>query len=99
VAAQGAGGVHHVAFRVPDADYQAWADRLRRLRRQARRRPFSGQSIRQPRLPGGDPLPRHRELARLRPRAGRERLCRALHPSAEGEPDTPAPAARCSRPG
>ena len=32
VAAQGAGGVHHVAFRVPDADYEAWADRLRRMR-------------------------------------------------------------------
>lgn len=28
----GAGGVHHVAFRVPDADYEAWAERLRRLR-------------------------------------------------------------------
>jgi glyoxalase family protein len=25
---QGAGGVHHVAFRCPDADYDAWADRL-----------------------------------------------------------------------
>jgi glyoxalase family protein len=25
---QGAGGVHHVAFRTPDADYDAWADRL-----------------------------------------------------------------------
>ena len=24
----GAGGVHHVAFRSPDADYEAWADRL-----------------------------------------------------------------------
>ncbi len=24
----GAGGVHHVAFRTPDADYDAWADRL-----------------------------------------------------------------------
>jgi glyoxalase family protein len=24
----GAGGVHHVAFRCPDADYDAWADRL-----------------------------------------------------------------------
>ncbi len=24
----GAGGVHHVAFRVPDADYHAWAERL-----------------------------------------------------------------------
>jgi glyoxalase family protein len=24
----GAGGVHHVAFRTPDADYEAWADRL-----------------------------------------------------------------------
>jgi glyoxalase family protein len=28
VARQGAGGVHHVAFRIPDADYDAWADRL-----------------------------------------------------------------------
>jgi glyoxalase family protein len=25
---QGAGGVHHVAFRTPDVDYEAWADRL-----------------------------------------------------------------------
>src|SRR5207248_6281214 len=24
----GAGGVHHVAFRTPDGDYDAWADRL-----------------------------------------------------------------------
>ncbi len=24
----GAGGVHHVAFRTPDADYEAWAERL-----------------------------------------------------------------------
>ena len=28
VAQQGAGGVHHVAFRTPDADYDAWAERL-----------------------------------------------------------------------
>jgi glyoxalase family protein len=28
----GAGGVHHVAFRTPDADYEAWAERLRQLR-------------------------------------------------------------------
>lgn len=28
----GAGGVHHVAFRVPDEEYGSWADRLRRLR-------------------------------------------------------------------
>jgi glyoxalase family protein len=28
VARQGAGGVHHVAFRTPDANYQAWAKRL-----------------------------------------------------------------------
>ena len=28
VAQQGAGGVHHVAFRSADADYDAWADRL-----------------------------------------------------------------------
>jgi glyoxalase family protein len=27
-ARQGAGGVHHVAFRTPDADYDAWSDRL-----------------------------------------------------------------------
>ncbi|MEO8482492.1 MAG: ring-cleaving dioxygenase [Acidobacteriota bacterium] len=27
-ARQGAGAVHHVAFRTPDADYDAWADRL-----------------------------------------------------------------------
>ncbi len=26
--AQGAGGVHHVAFRADDADYEAWAERL-----------------------------------------------------------------------
>ena len=30
-ARQGAGAVHHVAFRVPDADYEAWAERLRTL--------------------------------------------------------------------
>jgi glyoxalase family protein len=28
VAQPGAGGVHHVAFRSPDADYEAWSDRL-----------------------------------------------------------------------
>ena len=28
----GAGSVHHVAFRVPDADYDGWAERLQRLR-------------------------------------------------------------------
>ncbi len=32
VAHQGAGGVHHVAFRSPDADYDAWADRLNEFR-------------------------------------------------------------------
>ena len=31
VARQGAGGVHHVAFRTPDADYDAWAERLNEL--------------------------------------------------------------------
>ena len=31
VARQGAGGVHHVAFRTPDADYDAWAERLKEL--------------------------------------------------------------------
>ena len=30
-AQQGAGGVHHVAFRTPDADYDAWATRLNEL--------------------------------------------------------------------
>ncbi|MFA5910518.1 MAG: ring-cleaving dioxygenase [Vicinamibacterales bacterium] len=30
-ARQGAGGVHHVAFRTPDADYDAWAERLTEL--------------------------------------------------------------------
>lgn len=28
----GAGGVHHVAFRTPDADYDAWAERLNSMR-------------------------------------------------------------------
>jgi len=28
VAQLGAGGVHHVAFRTPDADYEAWSERL-----------------------------------------------------------------------
>jgi glyoxalase family protein len=32
VAHHGAGGVHHVAFRSRDADYDAWADRLNALR-------------------------------------------------------------------
>jgi glyoxalase family protein len=32
VAQQGAGAVHHVAFRIPDADYEAWADRLNQVR-------------------------------------------------------------------
>ena len=30
-ARSGAGGVHHVAFRTPDADYEAWAERLNAL--------------------------------------------------------------------
>jgi hypothetical protein len=30
--ATGAGGVHHVAFRIPDADYKAWAERLNHVR-------------------------------------------------------------------
>ncbi|MEP6692911.1 MAG: ring-cleaving dioxygenase [Gemmatimonadaceae bacterium] len=32
VTSPGAGGVHHVAFRTPDADYDAWAERLNALR-------------------------------------------------------------------
>ena len=31
-ARQGAGGVHHVAFRTPDAEYDGWAERLRALK-------------------------------------------------------------------
>ncbi len=31
-AAPGAGGVHHVAFRTPDANYEAWAERLTSMR-------------------------------------------------------------------
>ncbi len=31
LARQGAGGVHHVAFRIPDSEYGDWVDRLRRL--------------------------------------------------------------------
>lgn len=32
VAAQGAGAVHHVAFNIPYAEYDEWADRLRRMK-------------------------------------------------------------------
>ena len=32
VAQPGAGSVHHVAFRIPDADYEAWAERLKAIR-------------------------------------------------------------------
>jgi glyoxalase family protein len=32
VAGQGAGGVHHVAFRTPDAEYGDWAERLKSMR-------------------------------------------------------------------
>jgi len=31
IAEQGAGAVHHVAFRTPDAEYDAWADRLKEM--------------------------------------------------------------------
>ena len=31
-ARQGRGGVHHVAFRTPDAEYDDWAERLKKLR-------------------------------------------------------------------
>jgi len=31
-ASQGAGAVHHVAFRTPDAEYDAWAERLNSMR-------------------------------------------------------------------
>jgi glyoxalase family protein len=32
IARPGAGGVHHVAFRIPDRDYRAWTDRLADMR-------------------------------------------------------------------
>ncbi len=32
MARQGAGAVHHVAFRTPDGEYDAWAERLNALR-------------------------------------------------------------------
>jgi glyoxalase family protein len=32
IAQPGAGGVHHVAFRIPDTDYKAWAERLNHVR-------------------------------------------------------------------
>jgi glyoxalase family protein len=32
VAQPGAGGVHHVAFRIPDVDYEVWAERLSQAR-------------------------------------------------------------------
>jgi glyoxalase family protein len=32
VVRSGAGGVHHVAFRAPDSDYEVWAERLNSLR-------------------------------------------------------------------
>ena len=38
VARPGAGGVHHVAFRTPDADYDAWAERLNALGHAQQRR-------------------------------------------------------------
>jgi glyoxalase family protein len=31
-ARQGRGGVHHVAFRTPDTEYDAWAERLKKMR-------------------------------------------------------------------
>ena len=32
IAQQGAGGVHHVAFRTPDDEYEAWAERLNAMK-------------------------------------------------------------------
>src|SRR5215212_4006187 len=48
--------------------------------------PRSRQPVRQPRLPGRDPLPWYRQLTGVRARARRQWLCRALHPDLEGEP-------------
>ena len=65
----GAGGVHHVAFRIPDADYEAWDERLQQRARplQRPRRPLL---LPQPLLPRAERHPvrdRHRR-ARLRGR-------------------------------
>src|ERR671919_1984011 len=63
---------------------------LRRFRRGRRRRPRAPprprQSVRRRRLPTRAGLPRHQQLTRLRARARGQRLRRALHPHAEGEP-------------
>ena len=69
---------------------QAVRERFGALRQGRRRRPPAPprprEPVREPRLPGGDPLPRHRELAGLRARARGQRLRRAVHPDPEGEP-------------
>ena len=72
------------------ADPSGRARALRRLRQERSQRsrpsPRSRLPVREPPLPGRDPLPRHRKLAGLRPRARRKWLRRALHPGAEGKP-------------
>ncbi|CAA9576581.1 MAG: Mobile element protein, partial [uncultured Thermomicrobiales bacterium] len=78
------------ALRGPRADPPGRAPLLRRLRQGRRPRPRRPPRSRQPihvrRLPAGAALPRHRKLARLRPRARGQRLRRALHPNPEGKP-------------
>ncbi|MEZ4625669.1 MAG: VOC family protein [Thermomicrobiales bacterium] len=68
IARQGAGGVHHVAFRIPDADYDAWAEHLDRLKIGKQRK---GRPVLVPKslLPGT-------ERQSLRNRDRRSRLCR-----------------------
>ena len=60
---------------------------FRHLRQRHRRRPStpprSWQPICQPPFPGGDPLPRHRELTGFRPQARRQWLCRTVHSGVE----------------
>lgn len=77
-----------------------WLRQRRRARPQPAPRPWLAISVR--RLPGRTALSRHREFARLRPRARRQGLCRTLHPQAEGkstvDQDLPDDRGAASRP-
>ena len=69
--AQGAGGVHHVAFRIPDADYEAWTERLKELPH-ALERPGRPLLLPQPLFPRAERHPvrdRHRRARLHRRRA------------------------------
>jgi hypothetical protein len=67
----------------PKIPHSSWRRPGRRAGADAAPRPRLERPV--ARLPGRDPLARHRELARLRPRARRQRRRRALHPHAQGE--------------